>query len=306
MANLNFSQKEQLKEIGAYLRQTRQTQGMSVDQIATAIYVRPTLLKAIEEGEAAPLPEPVFIQGFIRRYGDALELDGVALSKKFSIESGLGFSAAENPEPREVAPSYPSFKPVITRDEIRDLIQNAPQVPSLQKIRESSLAYLSSALSSAYVSYAAVGIVAVFSLIMLANWVNRPKSASDPGESENPVSAETSSKTPALLGAESPTEGASELTKASSQLDAPITVAINLTDNCWMRVIIDGKTQFEGTLTEGTEKTWTAQQEIKIRAGNAGAVLLSLNGASAQPVGDIGFPKSLIFTPTSTPEEIFL
>ncbi|MDJ0707830.1 MAG: DUF4115 domain-containing protein [Leptolyngbyaceae cyanobacterium MO_188.B28] len=302
MANLNFSQKEQLKEIGAYLRQTRQNQGLSVDQIATAIYVRPTLLKAIEEGEAKPLPEPVFIQGFIRRYGDALGIDGITLSKKFLIDSGLGFSTAETPEPREVAKSAPSLKPAITVDDIRDFIKNAPKTPSLQKIRESSLAYL----SSAYVSYAAVGIVAIFGLIMLANLINRPKPASEPAEVDNPVTAEASSTTPAALGADSLTGGASELTNASSQLGSPITIAINLTGNCWMRVIVDGKTQFEGTLTKGAEKTWTAQQEIKIRAGNAGAVLLSLNGASARPAGDIDTVKDLTFTPTSTPEEIFL
>ena len=109
MANLNFSQKEQLKEVGSYLCQTRQNQGQSLDQIATAIYIRPTLLKAIEEGESAPLPEPVFIQGFIRRYGDALGLDGVTLSRKFSIDSVPTFTTPEISENREsVAPPTPS------------------------------------------------------------------------------------------------------------------------------------------------------------------------------------------------------
>ena len=91
-----------------------------------------------------------------------------------------------------------------------------------------------------------------------------------------------------------------------SLLNSPITVAVNLTGNCWMRVTIDGKTQFEDMLTKGMQKTWTAQQEIKIRAGNAGAVLLSLNGAAAQPVGEINEIKNLTFTPNSTPEEIEL
>ncbi|MHC5720932.1 MAG: helix-turn-helix domain-containing protein, partial [Nostoc sp.] len=37
-------------------------------------------MEALEEERFEELPEPIFVQGFISRYGDALGLDGNALS----------------------------------------------------------------------------------------------------------------------------------------------------------------------------------------------------------------------------------
>lgn len=310
MANLNFSQKEQLKEIGAYLYQNRQNQGRSLERIATAIYIRPTLLKAIEDGESTLLPEPVFIQGFIRRYGDALGLDGLTLSRGFSIDSAPAFSAPESSENLEsVLPPIP--QPAVMLDFAKAALK-APMVQkNLQKIRESG---------SAYLSYGAMAIVAIIGVGFLASLIGRSESASVNLEVEEPAAefAGSSSPSPAPFDAED--EVVSPLTETviseplsaeianalPSLTDSPITVAVDLTDNCWMRVTVDGQILFEGLLTEGAQRTWQAQEEITIRVGNAGAVLLSLNGASAQPVGAMHTVIELTFTPTSTPEEIAL
>jgi cytoskeletal protein RodZ len=82
---LNPEQAERLKEIGAYLRQVRQEQSISTEEVATKTFIPLRLLKALEEGQSEQLPEPVFIQGFIRRYADVLNLDGVALAKTFPL-----------------------------------------------------------------------------------------------------------------------------------------------------------------------------------------------------------------------------
>ena len=80
---LNEEQGEKLKEITRKLRQVREQQAIQVEQIAAKILVRPVFLNALEEGRFEELPEPVYISGFIRRYGDALGLDGTALSQEF-------------------------------------------------------------------------------------------------------------------------------------------------------------------------------------------------------------------------------
>ena len=85
MANLAPTQVEQLQRIGADLRQVRQEQGLSLDILANQIFIRPSLLQALETGRADQLPEPVFIQGFIRRYAESLGLDGRAISQEFTV-----------------------------------------------------------------------------------------------------------------------------------------------------------------------------------------------------------------------------
>ncbi|MCU0525387.1 MAG: DUF4115 domain-containing protein [Elainella sp. Prado103] len=85
MGTLDTVQQEQLEAIGTYLSQVREGQARSLEEISAKTYIPMRLLKAIELGQGKTLPEPVFIQGFIRRYADALGLDGIDLSQKFPV-----------------------------------------------------------------------------------------------------------------------------------------------------------------------------------------------------------------------------
>ncbi|HEY9662639.1 MAG TPA: helix-turn-helix domain-containing protein, partial [Allocoleopsis sp.] len=89
MDKLDSTQIEQLRAIGAYLYEIRQDQARSLEEIAAKTYIPLRLLKALEAGQEQILPEPVFIQGFIRRYGDVLGLDGTALSQQFPIHQAV-------------------------------------------------------------------------------------------------------------------------------------------------------------------------------------------------------------------------
>ncbi|MEA5601278.1 helix-turn-helix domain-containing protein [Nostoc sp. UHCC 0252] len=80
MTLLNQAQVEQLKEISTHLRQVRQEKSIRIEEIAAQTLIRAGVLQALEEERFEELPEPIFLQGFIRRYGDALGLDGDALS----------------------------------------------------------------------------------------------------------------------------------------------------------------------------------------------------------------------------------
>ncbi|WP_392530819.1 helix-turn-helix domain-containing protein [Nostoc sp. C117] len=80
MTFLNEAQVEQLKEISTHLRKVRQEKSIRLEEIAAQTKIRPGVLEALEQEQFEELPEPIFLQGLIRRYGDALGLDGNALS----------------------------------------------------------------------------------------------------------------------------------------------------------------------------------------------------------------------------------
>lgn len=82
-------QQEQLLALGKVLRDAREASGLSLEDLATKVLVRPRLLLALEEGYTQELPEPVYVRGIIRRYGDQLGLDGEALSKHYSTTPSL-------------------------------------------------------------------------------------------------------------------------------------------------------------------------------------------------------------------------
>jgi cytoskeletal protein RodZ len=242
--NLNPAQVEQLKEIGAQLRQQRQEQSISTEQVAAKTFISLRLLTALEEGQSENLPEPVFIQGFIRRYADVLDLDGDALAKSF---------------PTNLLPE------TVETEATSEAVQPLPS-------REIGL----------YALYIALMAIAATGLFFL---VNKPKAS-------QPVVQQKTE--PVVQQAKTPAKPAQAKTAAAT---APVQVTIHLTDESWMEIIVDGKTEFEGNLEKGTKKTWTAQQELKIAAGNAGAVLISANQQPEKLLGEPGEVKQMTFTP---------
>jgi cytoskeletal protein RodZ len=69
---------------------------------------------------------------------------------------------------------------------------------------------------------------------------------------------------------------------------APLTLSLHFLRTCWLRVIVDGKMVFEGTLQPGSIRTWTAQQFITVRLGNAGGVDVIFNGKNEGVAGRPG------------------
>jgi cytoskeletal protein RodZ len=73
---------EILQHIGAQLRQVREQQRVSIDNLSARTQIQPRLIQAIEEGHIEMLPESVYVKGMVKRYGNSLGLDGVELSKQ--------------------------------------------------------------------------------------------------------------------------------------------------------------------------------------------------------------------------------
>ncbi len=85
MTPLTSHQLEQLQSIIPILAQQRQALNISLEEISLKTHIPLRTLKALEGLEAQTLPEAVFIQGFIRRYADALGLAGQELASQFSV-----------------------------------------------------------------------------------------------------------------------------------------------------------------------------------------------------------------------------
>jgi cytoskeletal protein RodZ len=68
----------------------------------------------------------------------------------------------------------------------------------------------------------------------------------------------------------------------------PVVTDVKLNETSWLKIVADGKTLFEGNLPKGTQRTWTAQQQITIIAGNAGGVIVTFNNEKAKPLGKLG------------------
>ena len=62
-----------------------------------------------------------------------------------------------------------------------------------------------------------------------------------------------------------------------------------------LNVEVDGSKAFEGTILEGTTSVFEASSSIKLKAGNAGAISLKLNGEDIGLFGEEGEQKEQEF-----------
>ncbi|MFM2064525.1 MAG: hypothetical protein RLZZ507_4196 [Cyanobacteriota bacterium] len=257
MTILNESQTEQLKEITASLRHIRQEKSIRLEEIAMHTHIRLSLLKALEEWRFEELPEPVFVQGFIRRYADKLGLDGMALAKKFEINL---FPLESNNSTQQSTLYIPLFVPYIflliaASGGLLYLLKSEFTGKSLVNKQNSILSFQQKAVPSP---------------------VSQIVSTPEPSPIITPISTPTSSPT---------------ITPISD-----VVVSLEFKGNSWVQVKSDGKTEFEGTLTTGERKTWKAKKSLTVRSGNAGVVLVSFNDQEPKLLGNKGEVKEVTYT----------
>ena len=75
-----------LIEIGAALREERQRKGLTIDAVEEKTKIAPSVITALEEGNSARFPHPVYARGFVRSYALLLGLDAQELCAHFSRE----------------------------------------------------------------------------------------------------------------------------------------------------------------------------------------------------------------------------
>lgn len=106
-----------MKEIGQRLRETRESMGISVEEAATDLKIRPAQLENIEDGNKEAFKDVFYLKFFIRDYAKYLGLDYEELTEEFNeylfdYTSRLSFDdikkAAEKTKktPKKIASPY--------------------------------------------------------------------------------------------------------------------------------------------------------------------------------------------------------
>ncbi|MDA0265507.1 MAG: DUF4115 domain-containing protein [Cyanobacteria bacterium] len=79
--------------------------------------------------------------------------------------------------------------------------------------------------------------------------------------------------------------------------EGEVRVSVEMQAQSWLRITADDEVSFEGILRQGDTRTWTAEEQIIVRAGNAGGVKVSFNEAIAQPLGQPGTVTEVSYPP---------
>jgi cytoskeletal protein RodZ len=276
---LQDNQTEQLKEISKHLRQVREAKSIRLEEVAMKTNIRLTLLKALDDERFDELPEPVYIQGYIRRYADVIGLDGANLAKTFATENRT--------------PEFDSYQSPNFENKLNIRIPLFIPYAALLLVSAIGLVYLLNPKLSAesLVKKLNFGTPQKQTAAVLSKPSLFPTAESSPSSTQAQTSVPSQNSTTGLPLAASP------IPSPNTPTNQAVAVSLELQGTSWVQVKVDGKTEFVGNLNQGERRTWTAKKQLTVRSGNAGAVLISVNNQPAQLLGGLGKVKEVTFTP---------
>ncbi len=238
--------------IGATLKEARNRQALSFEEIHAKIKIHPRVLQLLEEDKFDKLPSPLFAKSFLRSYADFLSVDADDLVRAY-----------ERGDKKPVEP---------------------PQDHIFMRTADERLA--APAISKKWFAVPAAIAIAVFAAVVLfimvkTLWEAMPK-PQWPKPSARAAKADRKATPPR---ADSEKKVSSDWLRSPEQGNfpsipkkAPLELRIKAVDNVWMRVTSDGRVMFQSILKRGAAETWTARESIEIWSGNSSNMVLSLNG----------------------------
>lgn len=73
-----------LLQIGQLLREEREERAISLSDVADALYLRKSVLAALELGRWELLPHQVYVKGYVKQYARYLRMDQDLLQQLFT------------------------------------------------------------------------------------------------------------------------------------------------------------------------------------------------------------------------------
>lgn len=284
---------ERFAELGAQLRERRETLNLTREEIERHIRVRAHYLRALEDGDFNGLPSAVQTRGMLNNYATFLDLDVDALL--------LEFADVLQARHRERHPLPPGARGRVS-----------PGAPSSLPPLRGFLAadFLGIFLVIAIIAFSVWGVQRVVEMNEADKIQPTVPSLSEILETPVIAAAVTGSPTFALLDLDN-------LTATLSPLDTPeglptipagVTVQLNIIalERTFLRVIVDGEVAFEGRVVPGTAYPFDAAEQIEVLAGNGAALRVAYNQRDLGLLGGYGEVVMLIYrgegviTPTPT------
>ncbi len=235
--------------------------GVSLEEITAATRIATRFLQAIENEQWDQLPGGVFNRGFVRAVAHYLGLDEESLVAEYVSTVG----------DRPSVPVWTGTPPAVTAD-LPWLAWILAAVVVLALIAGGWFAVRR--ISAWRASRRATRMTAISAA------PSQEQPAAPPAAGSVPVSAEPAPN-PASVPPQLP--GGANLPAAT-----PFKLKVEAVKTTRMTVEADTHRVFEGDLEAGEGRTFTAQDKFQVAAGDAGALLLELNGKTLSPMGPPG------------------
>jgi cytoskeleton protein RodZ len=263
---------------GERLRREREMRGVTLDEISESTKISRRHLESLEKEDFDSLPGGIFNRGFVRAYARFLGLDEEQAVADYAAVS------SEQPAPPDQFPLEVHAKPD----------------PKLNP-RRSTLPLVLALLT----------LVAVLTIFWAKNKIRPqekpPAAAVAAGSGSSSVSpsvtpaAEPASFTSTLpvtttgaaAGGNNPPAG---LPAATPTPENTFLIVVKAKGEAWVSLTADGRKVWEGILKADKQRSVRAAKRIELTTGNAGGLVVRLNGRAMGTLGNEGEVRTLTFT----------
>ncbi|MGH2459210.1 MAG: helix-turn-helix domain-containing protein [Chloroflexota bacterium] len=259
---------------GDRLRRERTRRRLTIAQVAQATKIRERYLVAIEADDLEELPNPVFAVGFIQIYARFLGLSPEPFVRAYKERIG-DLSASE----LGAEPARSAYVPPHGRSFL---------LPALLVVLLLALAGYLYQQVAMYASGSATNPPPRGTGIALVIPTPLPSPPPPPSPTATPRPPTPTPRPTAKPATATPVAEASPTAASSSTPSVGVRIDTVINGRVWLQVEADGKVIFSGILTSGDKRTWTADKSLMLWSGNAGNVLVTLNGKSLGAMGPFG------------------
>lgn len=236
--------------LGEFMQGARESAGLSIDELASRVSIRPGLLVEMERDKFVNCGGDTYARGHLRNIASHIFVDPQTLIDLYNNE--------HSSESRK----------------IHDMLveNNVTRIPTERKsIKPKSLVIASVVLLSA---------IAVGQII-----ISNSETTITPIATSTPSATSSATPAPANSAMGEATKGATTET-VPAPADGEMKLTISATrGSSNIHVVAGGKTLFQDPIFQGDTKTFSAPTSISIYLSNAGDLDLTLNGEKLAPLG---------------------
>lgn len=277
-----------LEKFGQELKEAREKEGLSLQQVAAKTRIDIKFLEAMEEGNFAFLPD-LYVKAFIKNYASNVGIDEDTAVKKYeSAKAGREFQKNAS-EPSKIINEEKQENDNQEKAEENKASEKRYVTPPVARPYEQDLSSLSSSQSPAegkqkvLIAASVIGALVFLGLIYLIFF-----------RSDNGIIVEEKPIEEVIEDAEQRYEENVESADTLAQFTEKafgdsLSLTISTRDTSWVKIFIDDKISEEFILFPNSKKTISASNNYKITFGKSSAVNLLLNG------------KAISFTGRGTP-----
>ena len=274
--------------LGEQIACAREKCGMTAADAARRLHLRTDFIKAIDAGNWSKLGPPIYARGFVRNYARIVGID----------PSSIGEALDDAIPSRDVETHVEPLEPTTNGELKPEPVPINVRMQHAEAPRSAWYPWLLGAMST----LAAVLVIAVL------YYTFGPSPREQASVAQNQTAQAQQPATPTLAPQDDAIFSGANAGGAPGEQRSGVNLQLQLTQDSWLSVTVDGKRVVYETLPAGTVRDFHGVREITLRAGNAGGVNATIDGRPLGSLGQHGQVEERIFAakaaaPSTGPRE---